>query len=405
MGVFSINESHFNIGALPEVEMNEDYKTGVDMAIALVESRENEFAVLQAGIKQDMMAAMCEDYDERLAINEATASGVLGKVKEILTKLLEKLKGIFHAFMTKINSFFMDSNKFFKTYSSEIAGKNLTDFKVKAREFHIDRFNGFIDKSTASFGKVVKGGGKSSTVSIWKNKTQEEINRAMDSDELGKEALKLVFDSNHLGKMSIDEDFGNLAKEVEDYLFEEAEEMDNLNGSKIVTDDWIGGLLSKKNFISDIEKTNQATENKLKKMIAELGKDISGIASTVGTNKTYKTRAHSITFKDDQDYKRDGSKTTYTSDDSLGYNITDSTQKDAKEAILKYVAYEQALATKLQDCMIKAQNARLACAKKAVAQAKKIFAAAVAYNPKKEDYELYTAVGESAEFEAMMAME
>lgn len=400
MGVFSINESHFNIGALPEVEMNEDYKTGVDMAIALVESRENEFAVLQAGIKQDMMAAMCEDYDERLAINEATASGVLGKVKEILTKLLEKIKGIFHAFMTKINSFFMDSNKFFKKYSSEIAGKNLTDFKVKAREFHLDRFNGFIDKTARTFGQPAKG-----TITAWKNKTTDEISREMDSDKLGKEALSLVFDLNHLGKMSIDEDFGNLAKEVEDYLFEEAEEMDNLNGSKIVTDDWIGGLLSTKNFISNIEKTNQATENKLKKMIAELGKDITGVAGTVGTNKTYKAKAHTITFKDDQDYRKDGSKTTYSSDETKGTYINDTTSKEVKEAILKYTAYEQARATKFQDCMIKAQNVRLACAKKAVAQARKIFAAAVAYNPKKEDYELYTAVGESAEFEAMMAME
>ena len=40
-----------------------------------------------------------------------------------------------------------------------------------------------------------------------------------------------------------------------------------------------------------------------------------------------------------------------------------------------------------------------------MAQARKIFAAAVAYNPKKEDYDYYTAVGESAEFEAIMAME
>ena len=92
MGVFSINESHFNIGSLPEVGMNEDYTTGTDMCVALYETKMNEYAVLEAGIKQDVVAAMCEDYDERLAINEATASGVIGKVKEILTKLLEKLK-------------------------------------------------------------------------------------------------------------------------------------------------------------------------------------------------------------------------------------------------------------------------------------------------------------------------
>ena len=40
-----------------------------------------------------------------------------------------------------------------------------------------------------------------------------------------------------------------------------------------------------------------------------------------------------------------------------------------------------------------------------MAQAKKIFAAAVAYNPKKENYDFYTAVAESEEFDAAMALE
>ena len=403
MGVFSINESHFNIGALPEVEMNEDYKTGVDMAIALVESRENEFAVLQAGIKQDMMAAMCEDYDERLAINEATASGVLGKVKEILTKLLEKLKGIFHAFMAKMNSFFMDANTFYKKYSAEIAKKRLTDFKIKARKFDRDNFDNLIQYKDSWFG-------------AWNDAafdTQEKADKYTDKDKVANSVLKDVFTDSALKSMSIDEDFGNIAKEIEDYVFEDAEEHDNLSGSTIVTATWIGKLLSEKNFITNIDKVNKSVEKAIAKLIRELDKDVQGIAGTVGTDKEYQTKMHGISLSGNAKTKSEY--TTQDEDDIPGggygddFKISGAKGDKDKEAkattMMRAAAAQQLWVTTFQDCMIKAQNARLACAKKAVAQAKKIFAAAVAYNPKKEDYEFYTAVGESAEFEAMMAME
>ena len=398
MGVFSINESHFNIGALPEVEMNEDYKTGVDMAIALVESRENEFAVLQAGIKQDMMAAMCEDYDERLAINEATASGVFGKIKEILKKLLEKLKSIFHAFMAKMNSFFMESTKFYKTYSAEIAKKRLTDFKIKAREFHREKFDKLIDYDTTRF-------------SIYADSdydTQEKADKLMDKDDIAKEVIEFVFTEDANKAMSIDEDLNNVAKEIEDYVFEDAEELCNLSWYTIISSPWICKLLSEKKFISDIEKVNRSSEKAIEKLIKEIDKDIQGLAGTIGTDKEYTTKLHKVSLSGDAK-----NKSAYEYNDvpaTLGSSTVSGAkgdkQKEAKAAtMMRKAAALQLWATTFQECMIKAQNARLTCAKKAVAQAKKIFAAAVAYNPKKEDYELYTAVGESAEFEAMMAME
>lgn len=394
MGVFSINESHFNLGSI-EVEMNEDYKTGVDMAIALVESRENEFAVLQAGIKQDMMAAMCEDYDERLAINEATASGVFGKIKEILKKLLEKLKGIFHAFMAKMNSFFMDANTFYKKYSAEIAKKQLRDFKIKAREFHRDRLDDLISYSDRGY-------------AIFNNPkydTQEKADKEMDKDKMAEHVIDIVFTEKAKKSLSIDEDFGNITKEIEDWVFEDAEEHDDLSGGTIITSDWIGKLLSEKKFIDNIEKVNKSSEKAIEKLIKEIDKDIQGIAGTIGTDKEYEAKIHRLSLSGNADKKSE-----YTTADIDGYDrkITGSKSKEKDEKatiMMRSASRMNLLATTFQECMIKAQNARLSCAKKAVAQAKKIFAAAVAYNPKKEDYEFYTAVGESAEFEAMMAME
>ena len=402
MGVFSINTGYITEDIdLDEIEMNENYTTGTDMAIALVEARENEFAVLQAGIKQDLVAAMCEDYDERLAINEATAGGVMAKVKEILKKLLEKLKGLFHAFMAKMNSFFMDSNEFFKKYSAEIAKKPLRDFEIKARKFDRTKFDTKLIKKTIQFTAYIN------SVDSGDFSTDEKYRDKIEKDKIAEAVIDKIFETEAKNAMDIDDDFGNVAKEIEDYVFEDAEKHDNLSGATIVTSDWIGKLLSEKKFITDIEKINKSSEKAIAKLIKDIDKDLTKIAGTIGTDKEF--TSSSRTIKINQDVNKKSEVSSYEGKSNPLYTI-DGAASDAKSAkatiMMRTASYYQTLTSAFQDCMIKAQNARLACAKKAVAQAKKIFAAAVAYNPKKEEgYEFYTAVGEAAEFEAMMAME
>lgn len=391
MGVFSVNENHFGLGSLPEVEMNEAYTTGVDMAIALVECKQNEFAVLQAGIKQDMIAAVTEDLEEREAINEATASDVVNKVKEILKKLLEKLKSIFHSFMAKINSFFMDSQDLFKKYSGEIAKKNFSDFKLKVREFKREKFN-----------KLLNNGEYSAT--IFATKLDDAgLQDAMENDKLAERAIKAVFSNAALSDLSIDDDLGNIEKEIEDYCFEDAETKDDFSSATIISSDWIGGLLNTKKFIEDIEKNNKTMENGIQKMLNSIDKDIKKIAGAIGKKDSaaYTTSKVSVTRGGD------GQKATFSKSDATGTKsmmVANAGDED-KTKLLRGATYRQAVVSKFQTVCIKAQNARLSCAKKAMAQAKKIFAAAVAYNPKKENFDFYTAVAESEEFDAVMAME
>lgn len=384
MGVFSVNENHFGLGSLPEVEMNEAYTTGVDMAIALVECKQNEFAVLQAGIKQDMIAAVTEDLEEREAINEATASDVVNKVKEILKKLLEKLKSIFHSFMAKINSFFMDSQDLFKKYSGEIAKKNFSDFKLKVREFKREKFD-----------KLLNNRAYSATIF--------PIKLDMDNDKLTERAISAVFSNAALSDLSIDDDLGNIEKEIEDYCFGDAETKDDFSSATIISSDWIGGLLNTKKFIEDIEKNNKTMENGIQKMLNSIDKDIKKIAGAIGKKDSaaYTTSRVSVTRGGD------GQKATFSKSDATSAKsmmVANAGDED-KTKLLRGATYRQAAVSKFQTVCIKAQNARLSCAKKAMAQAKKIFAAAVAYNPKKENFDFYTAVAESEEFDAVMAME
>lgn len=391
MGVFSVNENHFGLGSLPEVEMNEAYTTGVDMAIALVECKQNEFAVLQAGIKQDMIAAVTEDLEEREAINEATASDVVNKVKEILKKLLEKLKSIFHSFMAKINSFFMDSQEMFKKYSGEIAKKNFSDFKLKVREFKREKFNKLLSTQVISATPTAA------------NISDEKLQDLMENDKLTEKALETVFTKEANQALSIDDDLGNMEKEIEDYCFEDAETKDDFTSSTIISTDWIGGLLNTKKFIEDIEKNNKSMENGIQKMLNSIDKDIKKIAGAIGKKDSaaYTTSKVSITRGGD------GQKATFSKTDatSAKSQMAAKAQDEDKTKLLKGATYVQASVSRYQTVCIKAQNARLSCAKKAMAQAKKIFAAAVAYNPKKENFDFYTAVAESEEFDAVMAME
>ena len=387
MGVFSVNENHFGLGSVPEVEMNEAYTTGVDMAIALVECKQNEFAVLQAGIKQDMIAAVTEDLEEREAINEATASDLLSKAKEILKKLIEKIKSIFHAFMAKVNSFFMDGEEMFKKYSGEIAKKNFSDFKLKVREFKRAKFNNLIETTDLV----------ANAISV---KNDSKYQEALESDKLTEKALKAVFTSAALKEMSVDDDLGNLEKEVEDYCFEDSETKDDFTSSGIISSDWIGGLLNTKKFIENIEKTNKSVETQLEKALSKLDKETRKIAGTIGKAGTsYTAQNYTVSTADD------GEKASLKASKSKEMSVSRKDGDTEKTNAVKVAAYIQALLSKMQTVQIKGQNARLNCAKKAMAQAKKIFAAAVAYNPKKENYDFYTAVAESEEFDAVMAME
>lgn len=387
MGVFSVNENHFGLGSVPEVEMNEAYTTGVDMAIALVECKQNEFAVLQAGIKQDMIAAVTEDLEEREAINEATASDLLSKAKEILKKLIEKIKSIFHAFMAKVNSFFMDGEEMFKKYSSEIAKKNFSDFKLKVRKFKRAKFNNLIETTDLV----------ANAISV---KNDSKYQEALESDKLTEKALKTVFTSAALKEMSIDDDLGNLEKEAEDYCFEDSETKDDFTSSGIISSDWIGGLLNTKKFIENIEKTNKSVETQLEKALSKLDKETRKIAGTIGKAGTsYTAQNYTVSTADD------GEKASLKASKSKEMSVSRKDGDTEKTNAVKVAAYIQALLSKMQTVQIKGQNARLNCAKKAMAQAKKIFAAAVAYNPKKENYDFYTAVAESEEFDAVMAME
>ena len=394
MGVFSVNENHFNLGGLPEVEMNEAYTTGVDMAIALVECKQNEFAVLQAGIKQDMCAAVCEDLEERETLNEATVSELGAKIKEILKKLLEKIKSIFHAFMAKVNSFFIDGEEMFKKYSGEIAKKNFSDFKLKVREFKRDKFNDLI-KTTLDTTVTIEYDNVSSL-------TDEELNELMENDKLAEVAIEAVFTDAACKAMSIDYDLGNLEKEVEDYCFEDSEKKDDWSSATIISANWIGGLLTTKKFIEDIEKTNKSVETKIAKLLNDIDKDLRKVAGTVGKdNSSYNVATRTITIKGGDGSKADYSVGKADTKASVAANNRDKTKINK----VRSITLLQAKVSKYQIVQIKAQNARLSCAKKAMAQAKKIFAAAVAYNPKKENYDFYTAVAESEEFDAAMALE
>ena len=106
----------------------------------MIESCENQEKLFTAAIFCDMQeAAMLHEgaaVEDIEAFQEASIKGFFQKLKEMVQKLWAKIKAVFHAFIAKLNSWFMKSNKeFAKKYEKEINNKALGKFKISIEKF------------------------------------------------------------------------------------------------------------------------------------------------------------------------------------------------------------------------------------------------------------------------------
>lgn len=123
------------------VAMAEGYDCSIGTALALIDSARNDGAMFEAMLGIEAKACQLEnagytnESGELIALQEAAAGGILKKIVELLKKLAEKIKAIFHTFFSKINSLFMSDKQMVKKYEKEILRKtNLGNMEVKWRK-------------------------------------------------------------------------------------------------------------------------------------------------------------------------------------------------------------------------------------------------------------------------------
>ena len=123
--------------------MAEGYDCSYGCALALVESARNEYKMFRAMLDIDARELQIQRESngyvaesQIMVLTESTVSGIWNKIKELFKKLAEKLKAIFHTFMSKINGLYMKDKQLVKKYSKELNRKtNLGNLEVKWIKF------------------------------------------------------------------------------------------------------------------------------------------------------------------------------------------------------------------------------------------------------------------------------
>jgi hypothetical protein len=137
--IFSNNSTALGAGSIP---MAEGYDCSFGPALALVEGARNDYAMFRAMLNVESRELQIRNESagyvtegEIAALAEAAGAGIWTKIKELFSKLIAKIKAIFHNFMAKLNSLTKSDKDMVKKYKVEILKKgNIENLEVKWRK-------------------------------------------------------------------------------------------------------------------------------------------------------------------------------------------------------------------------------------------------------------------------------
>ena len=385
MGIFSTNR-YSSVGSNVVIEAAEGYHGEIGAAIAMLEGYQNDMALFNGIIATDFQEACLvqegASAEEVYILQEGALKGAWEKLKEFFKKLGEKIKGIFHAFIAKMESYFMkDSKKFYDKYAQEIRLKEIKDLYVPCRDLKDGITANNIVPEFKNYGTIIFTN-KSDAIDALSN---------YDEDKAFSNAVSTYVDGlkDNVSKSTFEKDFYDRTfKEKNDVKFT----------SKDVVDGWPGALLSKKDGLKSIKDSNEKIGSLIKKYIEHIDKleKEADTALKAGKEGKFRMQYGVVANSDKSDL----------SDTTKNLNITKDvdTSKDNDIQYTKewHAVYQMAQKDTqiLQEVFNMYAGSSVKVYKEACTTARKIFAAAVAYSPKKENAELAIAVGDSAYYEA-----
>lgn len=354
-----------------DVEEATGYEGVTGAGIALLEAYQNDFNLFKGTIMCDFQetAAICEGASESdiVALQENFVTSMWEKLKAFFKKLWAKIKSIFHAFVAKFDSVVMKSNKeFFKKYYSEVYNKNLTDMTAKyskpkglAITDNTLEINTGIDElksgSADAYDKAIQDYDRDEVFEKYA-KTMTGLNT--DAKDFAKDFHEACFEDE-----SEETGFGNIIRECGNMLQSGDKELSELKKAQSKVEHAIAGI------IKDIEKdqresggNNYPTDEKEEnKPTSKLNRK----EYSIGTN-SYKTGDYGQSY-----VKGKANKKAATS----------------PKVYQRYLTLLHNNATIAQEVISKVTAACITEVKFGIAQSRRIFAKAVAYNDKKEHNE------------------
>ena len=350
MGVYSNNRTQLGMYDSNEVFTNESYGHQTGLLEMLVDNIKNDQAIFEAVITNDFREAAGLLTESADIINEAR--NFTDRVKEFLMKCWEKVKGIFKSFIVKINNVIIRDNKeFVNKYKREVLSKDLSKMKYKWAK-PTDKFFG------------AKGGDVVNVDEVAKETNTRFMEATLEDSEPELEKTEDDINSGALLKEILDNDPDTYNEDFHKACFYDVKIEEGLNTSEL---------------------------SKIMAMLINSSDALKGV-------KTCETSCNKY------------------------FNLMFRTVDSARNALLKKVPGDDAAALSLkrqnigykiiqvaQTANTKIISAVMRETKYHIAQCRRVFAQAAAYNPKsvrvRENALLIEAVGEAAEYEIMSSFE
>ena len=363
------------------VEAAEGYSGGIGCQIAALEAAQTDFSFLTAFVQSDAreigMVREGAGVEEMHAMLEGAISDAWNKLKEWVKKIWEKIKGIFKAFIARLEDF-MGKNgyAYFEKYRKVLYdGTPIKDLKAK--------YSKVDDKELE---KLLIGRELENVLPDAFDDKAVVVNDDKDQSELVDEYLEKM-----LGEST---DKKSFKKDFHDKCFD-TESTEDLESGKI--QEYVKYISDKKSIIEKFEKQRDNIDKGLKKISSSIDKMASKALDDKVKNKS-NTSDEGI----------------YSTTDYVGFGKDNKPDKAYKNASQSEIARAQRRASAVQSALTSYNSAAMEAGKFAIAQSRRLAAVIVSYKMRHKNEafsgvemsdELYTIIGEAAEYEALSAMD
>lgn len=384
MGFFSTNE-HSSLYRSYEFPVVEGYSGTVGCGLALIEGYQNDLALFAAAVSSDLNESAilqegASDY-ELMALQEASISGMIDAIKKFFIKLGAKIKAIFTAFMAKLESYFVkDLKAYVKKYERSLDKKDYKDLKVKIMPLKKDTY---VDE------KVYSGDTYDIKFATDYDRTDlrkqvEDVYENYERSDYIEEIYKNLIDNSISTHADFDEWY-------HDRLFDTTETVDDWDYTKIKR--VAMRLTENTKTLSNIKRFYDKVQGDIKKVLKKLDERDKVLSKEYKNSKDGKASKNAgYNFSIDVDRAADNMKGPGT----VTMKVDKDNKKTELDILTKQLSITRMDASAYQDIVLHISQTVMKEAKVAIAQDKKVFAAAVAYKATTTESTLLDMIAECA---------
>ena len=384
MGFYD-NNRHTALGSNIEFDLLEGYCGAAGAAMAALEGQYNNMAIFESAIASDFQEAIAlKEGQDIEALQEAGIKGMFEAIINFLKKLGDKIKSLFTKFIAKMESYMKkDTKAFVEKYRAQVNKKaNFKNMKAKfSKPLNTGSGHAYVWKKDYELDLKIKNLFVNDSVY---NGARDDDNFDM-SDEIDR-CLSIA-----LGNSTTKKEFQN---DLHDLMYDTEEIKDDWNLNDI--NNVMSRLVDADKAISNLKSKNDSLQNQIKKIIADISKQQTSIATAKYDSKNdsldIDARSYTLKTKGNKKYEieKGGQYSTSVTKDTF----------DKHRGILQIaLANMQKRANAHQTAILTYCSGVMAEAKWGLAQDRRIFAQAVGYSPKNESALLAEAMGDVAQWE------